>query len=45
MHSRHLLTLGPDIEPLWVPTYIHEIDEVWPAMLVAKICLRRSRMT
>lgn len=30
-----LLTLSPDNEPLWVRLYVHRIDDVWAAMLVA----------
>ena len=32
---RRLLTLGPDNDPLWVRLYIHPVDNVWAAMLVA----------
>ncbi len=35
MHFRRLLTLGPDNEPLWLRLYVHRIDEVWAAMVVA----------
>lgn len=32
--NRHLLTLSPDNEPLWVRLYVHEIEDVWAAMIV-----------
>ncbi len=35
MASRRLLTLGPDNEPVWVRLYVHEIEGVWAAMIVA----------
>jgi len=34
MHSRRLLTLSPDNEPLWVRLYVHQIGEKWAAMIV-----------
>lgn len=33
--NRRLLTVGPDHEPQWVRLYVHNIDGVWAAMLVA----------
>jgi hypothetical protein len=30
----HLLTLGPDNEPLWVRLYVHTYGNHWAAMIV-----------
>ena len=35
MCSRRILTVDPDNDPLWVRLYVHDIDGVWAAMLVA----------
>jgi hypothetical protein len=35
MQSRRILTLGPDNEPLWVRLHVHQIEDLWAAMIVA----------
>jgi hypothetical protein len=32
---RHLLTLGPDHEPMWIRLYVYQVAEKWAATLVA----------
>ena len=34
--NHRLFTPSPDNEPQWVRLYVHDIDGVWPAMLVAE---------
>mgnify|MGYP005812511703 CR=1 FL=1 len=34
MRNHRLLTVSPDNEPLWVRLYVHQVGDMWAAMIV-----------